>query len=40
MIKGILPAIAMAMAVATVRQACFFWYHQPKVPESLISKAD
>jgi cyclic lactone autoinducer peptide len=37
---SILPALAMLLAVSSARQACFFWFHQPDVPASLIKKEE
>jgi cyclic lactone autoinducer peptide len=33
---GVLPALAMVLAIASVTQACFFWYNQPDIPKSLM----
>lgn len=28
-----LAALALLISAGTVNQACFWWFHQPKVPE-------
>lgn len=33
--RGIIPALAMLLAVQSVASTCFFCLHQPDVPKSL-----
>lgn len=35
-IMGIVPALAMFLAVQSVASTCFFCLHQPDVPEELL----
>lgn len=35
-----LAALALLISVGTVTQACFWWFHQPKVPEGLSKYAN
>ena len=32
---GLLPKMALSLAVSSVSVACFYWFHQPDVPEEL-----
>ncbi len=32
---GFIPMMALALAVSSVSIACFFWFHQPDVPNEL-----
>ena len=34
-IMGVVPALAMALAVTSVFSACIIFLHQPDIPESL-----
>jgi cyclic lactone autoinducer peptide len=34
-IKGIIPALAIFLAVQSVSSTCFFLLHQPNVPQDL-----
>lgn len=35
-IGGILPALALILAAQSVTSACFYFLHQPDVPEELL----
>lgn len=35
-LMSIVPAIALALALQSVSATCFFWFHQPDVPEELM----
>ena len=35
-LMGVLPALAMMLAVQSVSATCFFCLHQPDVPEGLM----
>ena len=34
-ISSTIPKIALSIGLNTSEQACIWWFHQPKVPESL-----
>ena len=34
-ISTILPALALIAAVSSAQAACWFFYHQPDIPEAL-----
>jgi len=34
-ISSILPALALVAAVASAQSACWFFYHQPDIPDAL-----
>ena len=36
---GVLPMLALMLAVSSAEAACFFWFHQPDVPEELTSES-
>lgn len=36
--KGVLPKIAQVVGQRSVDTYCFWWYNQPKIPESMKNK--
>ena len=33
--EGLIASLALAVGVASVNSACYGWFHQPKVPQSM-----
>lgn len=35
-ISGIVPALALMLAMQSASATCFYWLHQPDIPEELL----